>query len=98
MNGTSDYTQLVGASLNTYSPDTNGVSIGSNYTQMEGCSHRVSVDKTQGMTMSANPKIDSYVAPSNDVELAPKKLVAKKTLTTTAGKGPTEGLNVVDNG
>ena len=111
VNGSNGSSQMLAATgqvggafmrLNTWSNDANGVSIGSNYTRVEGGTNHLTVDKTNGITMKENPKIDSYVAPSVDVELAPKKYVDdsisnKKTFTTTVGKGPTEGLNVVDN-
>jgi hypothetical protein len=111
INGSNGSSQMLAATgqvggafmrLNTWSNDANGVSIGSNYTRIEGGTNHLTVDKTNGITMKVNPKIDSYILPSNDLEIVPKKYVDdsianKKTFITTAGKGPTDGLNVVDN-
>lgn len=111
VNGTNGFSQLVAATqsvggaflrLNTWSNDANGVSIGSNYTRIEGGSNHLTVDKINGITIKSNPKIDSYILPSNDLELVPKKFVDdsianKKTFITSFGKSPNEGLNVNDS-
>ena len=110
INGSDGNSQIVSANnsidtsslkLSTYSSSNNGITINNNSVKLEAVNNNLIVN-SNGISMTTNPKINSYILPNNDLELIPKKYVDdsisnKKTFITSNGKGATQGIDINDS-
>lgn len=66
-------------SVGNWSNDANGLYADSKSTSISGGSNNIVVDKTGGITCTVNPIVGTYVAPTDDKELVPKRYVNEQT-------------------
>ena len=83
INGTDGLSNIISSNNNintstlklfTYSSSTNGLTVNNNSSKFEGGSNYLTVGAND-IIMNINPKINSYILPSNNNELTPKKYV-----------------------